>query len=224
MKHKLFLILIGLLIAGPSLASGYNPTNGELRSTLFDYIGTQSQRQQYQDILDAQNSSYQQLFNTYNQSTSNLDREFDLKLKELELQKDAQERAESWEQEKQIIDQQLELIRQMNELEAERKAFEIEKNSQDLIKFGAETAEQIRREKDLNESLNIIPKKKQSLDEIFGASNSSISNSGSPEINALLESLQKEAISASGENLVEETLPPKRNIFHRFWKSITSIF
>ncbi len=212
MKHKLILMLIGLLMVAPSLVNGYNPTNEELRGLLFDYIGTQSQRQQYQDILNTQNNSYQQLFNSYNQSTSNLDRELELKLKELELQKNAAERAGLWEKEKQIIDQQLELIRQTNKLEEERKAFELEKNSQDLIKFGEETAGQIKRERELKEKPNGLPAYSPAV-------------SGSSEIDDLLKSFQNVAPSVQPAVTTPIEPPaPRKNIFYRFWKSFTSLF
>ena len=112
-KVTLFLICLVFL---PSITSAYVPTDAELKSSIYNYIGNESQRQLYQDILDKQNNSYNQLFDSYYQSLDSLEKEYQLKLKEIELEKDSKKREELWQKEKAVLDKELELIRKENEL------------------------------------------------------------------------------------------------------------
>ncbi len=233
MKNKLTLILIWLLIVTPSLVNGYNPTNEELRGALFDYIGTQSRRQQYQDILDAQNKSYDQLFDSYYQSTNNLENELNYKLKELEMKEDAEKRASAWQKEKQLLDRELELIRKEQEFRELQKKLEIDKNSKDLIQFSEEITGGIIKARELQEKST---NKNPTAIKPFNYETSPVKSSGLPvysptttsgshEINNLLDSFKKTApVVPPTITAPTEDPAPRKNIFKRFWNGIINFF
>ena len=217
MKNKLTLILIWLLIVTPSLVNGYNPTNEELRGALFDYIGTQSRRQQYQDILDAQNKSYDQLFDSYYQSTNNLENELNYKLKELEMKEDAEKRDAAWQKEKQLLDRELELIRKEEALRAQQKSFEINKNSQDLVQYMQGVTDQIIKDgesKEKSEIKNTTTERIKTPREVkpFEYYDES---PGLPEYKSAITTTQPQAIDEPA---------PKKNAFSRFFTKIFSFF
>lgn len=227
---KYIFILISFLLIVPSLVKGYTPTNDELKSSIFDYIGTQSLRQQQQDIIDGGNKANQQLFNTYYQTTNNLQNEYNLKLKELQMKQDAQDRADAWQKEKTALDQQLELINQNKALQVENDKLKAEQGAQDLIQFSKDITEQIIKEREkspVNTSGTTIkpfkyetPPLKSSGLPVYPSA-----VSGSPEINDLLNSFQNAAPVVEPIVTKPIEVPTQRkNIFYRFWDRIISFF
>ncbi len=225
-KVTLFIICLVFL---PSITSAYVPTDAELKSSIYNYIGNENQRQQYQDIIDNQNNSYNQLFGSYYQSVDNLEKEYQLKLKEIELEKDSKKREELWQKEKAILDRELELIRKEQVLMSQQKTLEINKNSQDLVQYMQGVTDQIIKDRELKEKSEI----KNTTDGRIKTPREikpfqyekSVTTGGSSEVNDLLEGFQNNtpAIEPTANTPIEVPAP-KRNIFYRFWSKIINFF
>lgn len=139
----------------PIFTYAYNPTDAELRSSVYNYIGNQNLRQQQQDIMDNGNKSYKQSFDTYYQTTNYLKNELDLQLKELQMKQDAQDRDKAWQKEKALLDKELELNRKEEALRAQQKSIEVEKNSKDLVQYMQGVTDQMLKEEELKEKSEI---------------------------------------------------------------------
>ncbi len=215
MKNKLILTLLGL-VSLPSFVSAYVPTDIELKSSIYNYIGNESQRQQYQDILDKQNNFYNQSFDSYYQSVDALEKEYQLKLKEIELEKDSKKREELWQKEKALLDRELELIRKEEILRAQQKTLEINKNSQDLVQYMKGVTDQIIKDRELKEKSeikNATDDRTKTLREIkpyqYEKQSSELSVY-SPEVN-------------NGDSEIRTPIP-KKNSFSRFFTKIFNFF
>ncbi len=154
MKNKITLILM-CFVSIPIFTYAYNPTDAELRSSVYNYIGNQNLRQQQQDIMDNGNKSYKQSFDTYYQTTNYLKNELDLQLKELQMKQDAQDRDKAWQKEKALLDKELELNRKEEALRAQQKSIEVEKNSKDLVQYMQGVTDQMLKEEELKEKSEI---------------------------------------------------------------------
>lgn len=133
MKNKIIFTSICFTLVIPGLVNGYNPTNEELRSSIFDYMGTQSRRQQTQDILDEQTRYNNQTLNSYYRQLDSIQAEGDFKLKQLQAEIDARERSEAWQKEKQLLDQQLQISNENKKLQEEINKLKAEEKTRKII-------------------------------------------------------------------------------------------
>lgn len=155
MEKITILVLICLLFAPISMNAYYSAE--QFRTDIMDSIRYDNQKQQYQDILDSGNKGYKDAFDTYYQTTNNLKNEYDLKLKELQIKEDAQDRTEAWSKEKAVLDKQLELINQNKILQEENEKLKVEKGSQDLIQSSKDITEQIIKNRKPEEKSSGLP-------------------------------------------------------------------
>ncbi len=116
MKNKIIFTIFTILLGVPTLLNAYNPTDAELRSSLFNYITNQSQRQQYQDIIDRSNRENKNSFDTYYRNTEAILDEYEFKIKELELKQSTDARNKTLQKEIELMNKELELIRKESEL------------------------------------------------------------------------------------------------------------
>lgn len=201
MKNKIILTLI-CLVSLPAFINAYNPTDTELRSSIFDYIGTQSRRQQYQDIIDTGNKGYKDAFDIYYQNTSALENEYNLKLKELEMKEDAQKRSDAWQKEKALLDRELELMRKEEALRVQQKNLEGQKSSEDLVQYMQGVTDKMLEGRELKEKTGIKPYQY--------AKETSVPLVHTSEV------------SADGAEI--DTPIPKKNAFSRFFTKIFQFF
>jgi len=116
MKNKIIFTIFTIFLGTPVFLNAYNTTDAELRSSLFNYITNQSQRQQYQDIIDRSNRENKNSFDTYYRNTGAILDEYEFKIKELELKQSTDARNKTLQKEIELMNKELELIRKESEL------------------------------------------------------------------------------------------------------------
>lgn len=201
---KIILFLICLVFI-PTVVGAYY-SDEQFRLDIIDYLRDQSYKQAQDEILQDQVNLNKQYLDTYYQSINGLEKDYELKLRALELEQESAKRAKDWEKEKQLLDQELELARQKAEFEAQKKAFETQKNSEDLVQYMRGVTDQIMKDRTTNEEKYI--------------------NSESKRIKPFQyeTSTNNEKVSVTEDIKPTEEVTPKKNIFKKFWLKVLSFF
>lgn len=128
MKKQFYIpaIIVSQLFFTISYTNAYYSAE-QFRVDIINQIRSDAQKQEQQDIINDLNTSNNRAIDNYNRTMNNLDKEYELKLRELKAKEDQEEWEKMMQDKIEVAKQQAILEKQKKELEEERKKLEEEK-------------------------------------------------------------------------------------------------